>query len=347
MGISTKNLLIIGSTLGPYGGMEAFMITLAEAATHWPEFEVKLCFKMVKGHEPAPDLVEQANAVCSQVYFVQSSSLQLLKLITWADVLHIQNTPPDVVFSASLLRKKILLTVHNWRRRTLNLHNVLWGLSVQLAHRRWFNSKFVWDTWEPNEKSATSDSFPTVSKLPEGWCPPEQRRGFLFIGRWIPGKGLEEIVRAYSQCNLDPKAWPLTLLGNGPLKPTVLALITELGLTSVNLPGFVEVEVKEKLLASTCWLLAPANTKEDLGLTPIEARNVGVPSIVTRDGGLPEAGGPAALVAEPGDVDDLARCMRLAVDMGEQEYRKRGELAKASLDGYLRPLTFYRDAYNG
>ncbi len=342
-----KKLLIIGSTLGPYGGMEAFMITLAEAAAQWPEFDVKLCFKMVKGHEPAKDLIEQANAVCSHVYFVQSSSLELLKLIKWADVLHVQNTPPDVIFTARLLGKKIFLTVHNWRRRTASLHTTLWGLAVRMANRRWFNSRFVWDTWEPGQKSPLSDSFPTVSKLPEGWYPPEQRRGFLFIGRWIPGKGLEEIVRAYARNNFDAHAVPLTLLGNGPLKEPILALIKELGLPSVKLPGFVDVATKERLLASTRWLLAPANTKEDLGLTPIEARNVSVPSIVTRDGGLPEAGGPAALVAEPGDVADLARCMRLAADMGDQEYRERSELAKASLADYLRPLSFYRAAYNG
>jgi glycosyltransferase involved in cell wall biosynthesis len=37
-------------------------------------------------------------------------------------------------------------------------------------------------------------------------------------------------------------------------------------------------------------------TREDFGLTAVEARNLGVPCIITRDGGLPEAGGKQALI---------------------------------------------------
>ena len=341
-----KNLLIISSTLGVYGGMEAFTITLAEAASRWKEFNIKLCFKMVKGHLPSKDLIEQANNVCSQVHFVKSSSLPLIKLLAWSDVIHVQNTPPDVIFGARIMGKKIFSTVHNWRKRTLNLHSLLWNVSVKLVHQRWFNSKFVWNTWEPNQKSTRSDSFPTVSKLPEGWYPPEKRRGFLFIGRWIPNKGLEEIVQAYALSNFDSQEWPLVLLGDGPLKPTILAMVDELGIKSIEMPGFVDADSKREFLITTRWLLAPANTKEDLGLTPIEARSVSVPSIVTNDGGLPEAGGPAALVAAPGNVADLARCMQIAATMDEREYQDRSKLAKATLNDYLRPLEFYRTAYN-
>ena len=81
------------------------------------------------------------------------------------------------------------------------------------------------------------------------------------------------------------------------------------------MPGFVDDATKENYLAGTKWLLAPAKTQEDLGLTPIEARSVGVPSIVTRDGGLPESGGPSALIAAPGNVLELAECMRVAAGM--------------------------------
>lgn len=343
--VSKKDkLLIIGSTPGSYGGMEAYMLALAEAASKWPEFEVKICFKLVKGTKGTPNLKRLAEDVCSDVRFVQSGSLDLFRMIAWADVLHVQNTPPDVTFIARLLGKKIFLTVHNWRRTSLNLHQVLWGISVKLANYRWFNSHFVWNTWEPTKKAVNSNSIPTVSKLPSGWCAPEDRKGFLFVGRWIPRKGIQELLRAYALNKFDSTEWPLTILGEGPIKEEVLALIEELGV-KVNLPGFVDEETKNNYLASCRWLLAPALTKEDLGLTPIEARSVGVPSIVTRDGGLPEAGGPAALVAEPGDVADLARCMQTAATMSEEEYRKRGELAQESLKQFLKPLDVYRKAY--
>jgi hypothetical protein len=66
---------------------------------------------------------------------------------------------------------------------------------------------------------------------------------------------------------------------------------------------------------------------------------------VTRDGGLPESGGKAALVAEPGDVQDLAQRMNEAIRMSEEAYAHRAALAKASLNEFLKPMEFYRKAY--
>ena len=336
-------LLVIGPTLGVYGGMEAFMITVAEAALEWPEFEVRLCFKLVKGCTVRDNLKRAAESNVKRVDYVERSSLQLLKTIAWCNIIHIQNTPPDIIFPAKLMGKKLFLTIHNWRRTEKNIHNVLWGYAAQLADRRWYNSRFVGDTWEPQEKSSRSDAFPTVSEFPNGWCEPEKRIGFIFLGRWIENKGIEEILRAYALNDFDTKEYPLTLLGDGPLRPLVLELIEELGLQGINLPGFVDVKTKEQLLTSSKWLLSPANTKEDMGLTPIEARSVGVPAIVTQDGGLPEAGGESALIAIPGDVNDLAKCMRIAVEMDKVEYRNRA--IKESLKNYLRPIDFYRNAF--
>jgi glycosyltransferase involved in cell wall biosynthesis len=82
-----------------------------------------------------------------------------------------------------------------------------------------------------------------------------------------------------------------------------------------------------------------------MGLTPIEARSVGVPAIVTRDGGLPEAAGPSALLCAPGDVASLAGALERAAGMAEAEYRERAAAAKSSLAAYLRPLSDYVAIY--
>ena len=271
--------------------MEAFVLALAASVEKWPEFELQVCFKVVGKHELTEDLKAAGAALACPVHYVKSGDFKLVKLIRWAEVVHGQNVSPDIVFPAWLLRKKLVLTIHNWRRRNLELHTILWGIGVRLAKRRWYNSKFVWDTWEPAKKLQGSDCVPTVSRLPDSWCPPDKRKGFLFMARWIENKGLEDLINAYSRAKLDPVSWPLVLIGDGPLKPRVESLIKELGVTGVEMPGFVDDQTKAKRLASARWLVAPARTREDLGLTPIEARNVGVPVIVTRDGGLPEAGG--------------------------------------------------------
>ncbi len=338
-------LLLAGPTQGSYGGLEAFVTTLARAIASWPEFDLRVCWKVVKGRSVEEALRKVTSALPCPATFVRSGAGELMRHILWADLVHGQNTSPDIVLPARLLNKKVVLTIHNWRHRGPGLLLKLWGLSARLAHRRWYNSGFVWDTWEPDGRRQGSERVPTVCGLPDCWRPPGERRGFLFMGRWIANKGIDDLVRAYAAARLDPEAWPLLLLGDGPLRGEIQRLVAELGVAGVRMPGFVDDAAKAPLLASARWLVAPPRTREDLGLTPIEARNVGVPVIITRDGGLPEAGGDAALVAEPGDVEGLTACLLRAAAMPEEEYRARGERGRETLRDFLRPLEFYRASY--
>jgi len=340
-----KNLLIIGPSQGNYGGIEAFMIAIAEAGLEWPGFNIKLCFKLVKGAKAGNNLKLSARKNGLKVCYIKRGSLELAKLVIWADVLHVQNTPPDIIFLGRLFRKKMFLTIHNKRVRAFNLHSILWNISMKLAYQRWYNSEFVWQTWEPRKKLANSECVPTVCKFPENWCPPSHRKGFLFVGRWIENKGIEELLEAYAINKFDPGEQPLTILGDGPLKKKIFEIIKKLDL-KVSTPGFVDDNSKADYISSARWIVAPANTSEDLGLTPIEGRSVGVPSIVSRDGGLPEAGGVAALIVEPGNIADLARSMKIAAQMDMTEYVRRTEVAYNSLTTFLKPISFYRDAFN-
>jgi glycosyltransferase involved in cell wall biosynthesis len=338
-------LLIVSPTQGHYGGMEAFVIALASAVGIWPEFELQVGFKLVQNRELKNDLKTAVAPLNCPVHFLSSGDFKLIKLIHWADIVHGQNTSPDIIFPARLLGKRLVLTIHNWRQTKLGIHSVLWGLGARLAHRRWYNSRFVWDTWEPKRKLKGSDCVPTVSRLPDTWCSPAERKGFLFMGRWIENKGTEDLITAYARVQLDPFQWPLILIGDGPLRSKVELLIKTLGVKGVEMPGFIDDQNKAKRLASARWLVAPAHTREDLGLTPIEARSVGVPVIVTRDGGLPEAGGEAALIVEPGNLEELTDALKLAASMSDEEYCERGERGRKTLKDYLRPMEFYRESY--
>jgi len=331
-----------------YGGIEAFMIAIANAAVTWPEFDVKVCYKLVSKKNETEHLKTMTNLPSDAVYFVHKGSKELMKLVRWADVIHAQNMPPDVVFPAFLLKKKIYLTVHNRKRKSSfrSLRQFIWCIMIRLADKRWYNSNYVWNTWEPGRKRRNSACVPTVCQLSQGCVPIQKRQGFIFIGRWIKNKGIEEIIKAYARLKVDSNHWPLTIVGDGPIRQKVFDLIEKHGLsTKIQLPGFLSDRDKNILLAKTKWLIAPANTKEDLGLTPIEARSVGVPAIVSNDGGLPEAGGPSALLVEPGNVDDLYNKMRRAIHMSEDVYLQHSSLAKESLKSFVKPLNFYRQEY--
>lgn len=335
-------LLLVSPCFGSYGGIEAFVLAVADAVRRDPDFIVRVCFKKVKGFALHPSLAAMLQH--ESVTFVDRAGRQLVDLIKWADVVHLQNASPDVVFLAKLFGKPIALTIHNYMRPDWSLHSWLWRISAWLANARWYNSDFVWRTWEEDRKRRGSKKVPTVSKLPEGWTPPEQRRGFVFVGRWIANKGIETLVDAYAQAKIDKQTWPLLLMGDGPLRPAIEAKIDN-KILGIQITGFVDEATKTEKMKNARWVVVPPQTNEDLGLTAIEARNLGVPCIITRDGGLPEAAGKHALVCEPGDVDGLARLFERAAQMSEEEYVDLATRTREELKLELEPMSFYANAY--
>ena len=107
---------------------------------------------------------------------------------------------------------------------------------------------------------------------------------------------------------------------------------------SVNLKGTATQEMQNG------WS-PPPHTKEDLGLTPLEARSVGVPCIATLDGGISETAGPHALFCKPGCVNSLTNRLQDAVDMSEKEYQQKVLSTKEGLYDYVRPLDQYAENY--
>jgi glycosyltransferase involved in cell wall biosynthesis len=77
----------------------------------------------------------------------------------------------------------------------------------------------------------------------------------------------------------------------------------------------------------------------------VEARRLGVPCIITRDGGLPEAGGRQALICKPGDDRALANLLEQAAKMSEAEYAERADRTRQELTDELEPIDFYARAY--
>ncbi len=336
-------ILIVSPCQGGYGGIEAFVLAVAAAVRRDPEFEVRICFKRTQGAKVQPDLKRMLKG--EDVLFCDRADLDLVNAIRWADVVHLQNASPDVVFLAKLFRKPLALTIHNYMPRQMNAHRLLWRLGAKLANERWYNSQFVWNTWEPKAKSPTSRKVPTVSDFPQGWTPPEERRGFAFIGRWIANKGIDTLLDAYALAQLDRARWPLVLMGDGPLRSLIEYAIQKRGVTGIEVLGFVDEETKTTRMKNARWMVVPPNTREDFGLTAVEARHLGVPCIITRDGGLPEAAGPQALVCAPDDPAALARLLEKAAAMSESEYADRAQRTRAELATELEPIEFYATAY--
>ncbi|MEP6956623.1 MAG: glycosyltransferase family 4 protein, partial [Chthoniobacterales bacterium] len=338
--MNTTKVAIVSPCMGAYGGIEAFVLAVAEALRQDPQMEVRICLKRVQGFALQSSLKEILRHQ-DVIYTDRGADRDLLEAIKWADVVHLQNAPPDVAFFTRLYRTPLVMTIHNYMARGFTPHRLLWRMSAACATERWYNSQFVWDTWEPEKKRAGSRRVPTVSKLPEGWTPPEQRRGFVFLARWIANKGVDTLVDAYAQARIDHAQWPLTMMGDGPLRRLIEYAIEKRGITNVRVLGFVDEATKTQEIQGARWMVVPPNTKEDFGLTAVEARHLGVPCIITRDGGLPEAGGSQALICEPDDPAALAQLLEQAAAMSEPEYAERAQKTRAELATELEPMEFY------
>jgi glycosyltransferase involved in cell wall biosynthesis len=335
-------VLLAAPCLGSYGGIEAFVFAVADAVRRDRRFELRICFKRVAGFS----LQDAFASICARypVEFCDRASAALLSAIAWADVVHGQNVSPDIAILALALGKPFALTIHDFLPAAPRLRRISWQLAARAATERWFNSHAVWRTWEPSAR-AGSARVPTVSALTPSFVEPSVRRGFVFVGRLVDSKGADVLLRAYAEAALDPSVWPLTIIGDGPMRSALDDLSQRLALRGLSFRGFVDDETKTDAMAGAKWLVAPSHAHEGLGLIAIEARNHGVPCIVSRHGGLPEAAGRDALVVEPADVVSLAQAMRHAASMPDTEYAQRSDRTRADLAQELVPLSFYIDAY--
>jgi len=351
--LSGIRILMLAPCLGKFGGIETFCLTLIEDLVK-KGASVKLLRKKVKGfsgdksvEKTEMETIEQWSSEQQARFsseYVNRGEPKISKAIKECDLVHLHNPMVEGVWFSRKYKIPCVMTIYNWRRKGLHPRLLAWRWAARKADRRWYIYEFVWDSWESIRQQGSA-RLPVVSKMPTGEVPLGERRGFLFAGRWIPNKGLRILVNAYYQLAPNPEMWPLVLLGDGPLRPEVEHIVKESGNKGVQLLGFVSEEERIRRTSEAKWMVTPPHTREDLGLTPLEARAVGVPCIVSRDGGVKETGGPHALFCEPGSVESLKASLKRAVEMEKDEYKQMSNLAKEGLDDYVRPLDEYAKEY--
>jgi glycosyltransferase involved in cell wall biosynthesis len=336
-------ILLATPSMGAYGGIEAFVLDLAAHLATLPDFDARVCLKLVAGGRLDASLANQVAAAGVTCAVVERASAELGRQIAWADLVHGQNASPDICVLSRLHAKRLLLTIHNHMHGRHGPRVLVWKAAAKLAQRRWYNSNFVRASWEAGPPSVRSEAFPVLPNIARQFAPVAGRRGFVFVARMIPNKGADVLAKAYAQSALDPAAWPLQMIGDGPLLPHLRGAYAHV--PGLQFHGFVSGQRKAELIAAARWMVTPPNTREDMGITPFEARRRGIPCIASRDGGLPEVAGDEALLCEPGDVEDLARCLARAASMGDAEYAARAQAAYEDVEKIVRPPDWYAQSY--
>lgn len=160
---------------------------------------------------------------------------------------------------------------------------------------------------------ARLDDSVTVTPMPLSLQPlPEApaRAGLVVVARLTPLKGVDRALRIAAALDL-----PLRVVGEGPARPALQALASP---SVVFLGRQDRADALRELRRARALVLLPrvhpdGRGAEGLGLVALEAAVQGTPTLGCRTGGVAEAVGPGAVLADP-DAPDLEVVRALLAD---------------------------------
>jgi glycosyltransferase involved in cell wall biosynthesis len=146
-------------------------------------------------------------------------------------------------------------------------------------------------------------------------------RYVVALGTVEPRKNLPRLVEAFDAVAADHP--DVTLVVAGPdgwgVEAFDAAVAASHHRDRIRRLGWVEEGDRQDLLAGAAVLAYPS-VYEGFGLPPLEAMQAGTPVVAANAGALPEVLGDAALLPDPGDVDDLAASLTRVLD--DEELRE-------------------------
>lgn len=130
----------------------------------------------------------------------------------------------------------------------------------------------------------------------------------LHVGRLLRMKGVDLVIRAVAGARRSGRHVTLTILGDGPQRARLEALIDRLGITeAVTFLPWKEEGALSSSYAACDAFVHPCRFPEPLGRTIIEAMFFGRPIITSAGSGSAWAAGEAGATAKQGDAKDLER----------------------------------------
>jgi glycosyltransferase involved in cell wall biosynthesis len=176
----------------------------------------------------------------------------------------------------------------------------------------------------------------------------------LFVGRLVPRKGVDVLLRAVKLLETDPRL-EVRIVGGGPERPFLERLAKELGLQDkVRFDGIVSADEVTTRFRECDALVLPAiitasGDTEGLGVVLIEAMGYGKPVIASAAGGILDivSDRDTGLLVPPGDAESLAGAIRRAMDDPAElsEIARRGTAYAAHAFGWDAIVSRLSDVY--
>ncbi|HEY6802591.1 MAG TPA: glycosyltransferase family 4 protein [Pyrinomonadaceae bacterium] len=145
-----------------------------------------------------------------------------------------------------------------------------------------------------------------------------------YVGRMLPGKGLNVLADALKQMRHDD--WQLLVVGDGSERESFTRELSKAGLLErVRFTGAVSYELTPEYFQEIDVLVVPTQTtdriREQFGRVIVEAMASGVPVVGSTCGAIPEVIANAGLVFPEGDGQALAAAIRKL--LGDSKLRER------------------------
>ncbi|HEX4847217.1 MAG TPA: glycosyltransferase, partial [Novosphingobium sp.] len=163
-------------------------------------------------------------------------------------------------------------------------------------------------------------------------------RDFVYVGRFIPKKGLTSLISAFARfCEIEPESKrKLIMIGTGPLDRELREQVSALGLGErVEFTGFIEGSALYRRMAQALALVF-VSYREQWGLVLNEATALGLPLIVSE---APGAGDILArnlvngFVLENASIEGIARAMQDISNDEDQWHRMSAASAELASHG--------------
>jgi colanic acid/amylovoran biosynthesis glycosyltransferase len=247
-----------------------------------------------------------------------------MKIGATADVIHAQFARGGALALplAQALEKPLVVTLHggdvskvrNWRH-TVQARR--WPAVVAVAARFVCVSQAVAELAlahdVPKDKLTV---LPIGVELPNHpLASPVDERTFVFVGRFVPKKGVEVLAQAIRHLHANGASIRVVCVGDGPLRPILEAAARDTGL--VELTGWRPPDEVARRIAEAWALLVPSIVAPDgdaEGLPSVipEAMAQTCPTVGSATGGIAEAvqHEKTGLLVAPGDAVGLAGAMR-------------------------------------
>lgn len=135
---------------------------------------------------------------------------------------------------------------------------------------------------------------------------------FVTVGRMSPEKNHERLIRAFAAVHAQQPATRLVLIGDGPLRPSLTQLASDLGLGhAVVFTGLLR---NPFALMAECDAFVLSSDYEGQPMVILEARTIGLPIVSTAFGSVGSALDDRTGLVVERDVDALAEGMCAALE---------------------------------